>query len=103
MNIPNYVNAPMTDKDGNITEEWSNVLQQLLSELRLNAGQEGLKASPLSTANISELIAIAALPPVDENKAVSNGSMVFDTTLNNINSPRIIIDGVLYQFNLTAV
>ena len=101
MDIPNYVNAPIADKDGNLTEEWSNVLQQLLSELRLNAGQEGLKASPLSTASIAELIAIAAMSP--ENAAVSNGSMLFDTTLNNVNSPRIIINGVLYQFNLTAV
>jgi len=103
MDIPNYVNAPIADKDGNLTEEWSNVLQQLLTELKLNAGTEGLKASPLSTVDINDLILIANTAPVAENSAVSNTSMVFDTTLNNINSMRIIINGVLYQFNLTAV
>lgn len=101
MDIPNFVNAPIADSDGNLTPEWSNVQQQLLTQLQLNAGTEGLKASPLSSDQIADLVTIAGESP--ENAAVSNGSMVFDTTLNNVNSPRIIINGVLYQFNLTAV
>lgn len=103
MNIPNYVNAPIADKDGNLTTEWANLLQQLLTELQLNAGQEGLKASPLSTAQIADLILIANTPPVADNNPVSNGSMVFDTTLNNADAYKVIINGVLYKFDLTPV
>lgn len=103
MNIPNFVNAPISDKDGNLTVEWANLLQQLLTELQLNAGQEGLKASPLSSAQIADLVLIANTAPVVENKAVSNGSILFDTTLNNADAYRVIIDGILYKFNLTPV
>ena len=101
MNIPNYVNSKVVDEQGNYTPEWGNIMMQLLSELQLNAGTEGLKASPLSTTQISDLITIAGVSA--DNAAVSNASMVFDTTLNDISSQRIIINGVLYQFTLTVV
>src|SRR5574338_111917 len=103
MNVPNYVNAPIADESRNLTVEWSNVLQQLLTELKLNAGAEGFKPSPLTTQQIADLVAIANTPPVEENKAVSNGSIYFDTTLNNADSFKAIVDGVLYKFNLTAI
>jgi hypothetical protein len=100
MNIPNYVNSRVVDEQGNFTAEWSNIMQQLLTELKLNAGVEGLKASPLSSAQIGDLITIANTAPVVENSAVSNSSMVFDTTLSSNQSLKIIINGVLYTVQL---
>lgn len=100
MNIPNYVNSRVVDENGNFTSEWGNVMMQLLTELQLNAGTEGLKASPLASTQIADLITIANTPPLIENSAVSNSSMVFDTTLNNNQSLKIIINGTLYTVQL---
>ena len=74
MNIPNFVNAPIADKDGNLTVEWANLLQQLLTELQLNAGAEGLKPSPLPTVDINALV----------DADLSTGAMVYDTTTNEL-------------------
>jgi len=101
MNIPNFLNAKFVNDDGFLTPEWANILQQLFTELQLNAGTEGLKASPLSADDITKLIDIASVGP--EQAAVSNSSMVFDTTKNDDRSLRIIIDGNLYQVDLTLV
>lgn len=98
MNIPNYVNSRVVDENGNFTPEWGNIMMQLLTELQLNAGSEGLKSSPLTSAQITDLITIAGVGP--DEAAVSNSSMVFDTTLNNNQSLKIIINGTLYTVQL---
>lgn len=79
MNIPSFTNSKVVDENGYFTTEWAILMSQLLTQLQLNAGQEGLKPPMLTTTEISYL--------TDADK--SNGSIVQDSTtgdfMGNIN------------------
>lgn len=79
MNIPSFTNSKVVDENGYFTPEWSILMSQLLTQLQLNAGQEGLIPPKLTTTQISYL--------TDADK--SNGAIVQDSTtgdfMGNIN------------------
>ncbi len=53
MNIPNYENAQFTESSGYLTDFWSQILQQLISEMQRNIGLEGFIISDISSASDS--------------------------------------------------
>lgn len=101
MDIPNYLNSPIADKDGYLTPEWSNIMSQLLTELQLNLSNEGYKLPQLTSDQITMLQSIAAMGPSEASK--SNSNMFYDITTNDEDAARIFINGVLYKFTLTPV
>jgi hypothetical protein len=53
MMIPNYIDIPMVDpKTGLISQEWKVIFQQLLSQLQMHAGLEGLDVPQQTNANM---------------------------------------------------
>jgi len=40
MNIPNFIDTEMVDKEGKLTDVWKNTLNQLFSELQQNASND---------------------------------------------------------------
>lgn len=99
MNIPNLPSNNLLDTNGQMTSEWYNFFSQLITELQLNFGTEGVKPSQLTSTEITDLAAIAAMSP--ENAAVSNGKIFFDATTSNSTSLKTLINGTLYTINLT--
>ena len=81
MDIPSYIPMKVVDEDGNLTSEWSNLFNQLISQLQLNLGNEGYVLPELTTAQIAELT------DIDKSK----GAMVYDTDLNEF---KVNISGV---------
>ena len=55
MNIPNYENAPISDRSGFLTDQWSLLLQQLITELQFNLSDEGYQVPQQPTATITTL------------------------------------------------
>lgn len=101
MNIPNYLSTPpINPETGEWTPEWANIWQQVFTQLQTSVGQEGFKPSPLTGDQITDLQLIAA--ESDENAAVSNGSIYFDTTAPSDNqSFKAMVNGTVYTFTVT--
>lgn len=55
MNIPNFYDGKVVDKEGNFTEEWKNIMSQLFNELQKKMSNESHVAPSQSTTNISVL------------------------------------------------
>lgn len=49
MNIPNFENIQFIGRGGFLTENYSNILQQLFSTLQKGVGQEGFEISSVSS------------------------------------------------------
>lgn len=79
MNIPNYVQDKLVDKNGNLTDGWRLTITQLLTELQNNAGNEGLVSPSQPSTNIAKLI------------NSPNGSLVYDNTTHEL---KVNINGV---------
>jgi len=86
MIIPNYVDIPISEMNGEITPEWKLILQQLLIQLNLNAGNEGLVAPSQTTDNIGLLT------------QSQNGTIIYDSTTQQFKG---YINGVWKIFTLT--
>ena len=72
MNIPNFLNTPpINPETGDWTPEWSNLMQQLFTQLQSNLGPEGFVISQQSTANIAAL--------TDASK--STAAIIYDSTV----------------------
>lgn len=69
MNIPNFIDAPLVDKDGVLTDTWKQIFSVLFSQLQTNLSNEGFKIPAQSASNISIL-----------NNDKSNGALVYDST-----------------------
>jgi len=99
MDIPSYIPMKIVDEKGFLTAEWANIFNQIISQLQINFGNEGLKPPGLTTDQINELVLIAAEGAAQAE--VSNSNIFFDTTTNNSTSMKTIINGTLYTFTLT--
>lgn len=86
MNIPNFLNEKIVDKEGYLTAPWQNMLIQLITELQKNAGNEGLVMPSQTAANIALLT------------NSSNGTLVYDST-NNI--PKVNVNGTFKSITFT--
>jgi len=99
MMIPNFTNMILVDEEGKASPEFLRFLSQMVNELQSNLGTEGIKITQLTTTQITELAAIAAMGA--EQAAVSNGNMFFDITTSDSTSMKTLINGSLYTFTLT--
>ncbi len=55
MNIPNFIDSPIVDKEGRLTPVWKSILMQLITELQKNASDEGIYVPSQSAATILSL------------------------------------------------
>jgi hypothetical protein len=69
MNIPNFVDAPLIDKSGSLTEIWKQILMQIFSELQNKASEEGVIMPQQSSTNITTL-----------STEKSIGAVIYDST-----------------------
>lgn len=84
MNIPNYENVTIIGMGGLWSDAWSLIMQQLISELQRNVGQEGFVISRVSSdpASVTPPTAggqIAALETsFGQQNGVQAGTVIFD-------------------------
>lgn len=79
MNIPNFLNSRIVDKEGYLTPEWSNLLQQLFTELQSNVSNEGYVVPSRETADINKLTA-------------KNGAFLYDSEAH---AAKVIVNGAV--------
>lgn len=73
MNIPNFENIQLVDKNGYLTEQWQNILMQLFTQLQTNLSNEGYKVPQQPTATITTL-----------NTAQSKSALIYDETTDEL-------------------
>lgn len=71
MKIPNIIDRPISDKEGNLTSEWKQLLTELITQLQLNVSDEGFIIPRQSSANITS---------ISTSKSV--GAIVYDSDTN---------------------
>jgi len=87
MNIPNFENCPVVDKNGNWTPVWKIIMQQLISQLQVNAGTSGNVPAALSTSKILEI-----------SQDSQNGTYIWD---KESNLPKIRMnDGIFHEIGI---
>lgn len=75
MNIPNYENSPIVGSGGYLADQWSLLLQQLLSQLQQGVGTEGFQISSVTAAQLALIQGtFVALSPT----GVQPGTLVFN-------------------------
>lgn len=80
MKIPNFENVQFT-RQGYLTEEWQNILQELFTSLQNNLSNEGFQIPQQTTANIAALETQFAAAP---NPAVYFGNLLYDIDANEL-------------------
>lgn len=70
MNIPNFIETRVVDENGNWTQPWAFIMEQLLTQLQLNAGIEGLVIPNLTVDKVALLT------------ESQNGALIYDSTNN---------------------
>ena len=68
MNIPNFNDTRVIDKDGKLSDEWRQILSQLFTQLQGGLSDEGISVPQQSSANITTL--------ADANKS---GTLLYDS------------------------
>ena len=74
MDIPSFIPMKVVDDKGYLTPEWMNLINQLISQLQLNLGNEGYVLPQLTTTQINDL--------TDTSK--SKGALVYDSVTNQV-------------------
>lgn len=77
MNVPNFQNIQVIGKGGFFTDEWQNMLQQLITQMQNNLSDEGFHIPQQTAANIAILQTQFAASP---DPSAYNGVMLYDTT-----------------------
>lgn len=73
MNIPNFIDTKIVNKDGSLTDTWKQILMQTFSELQKNVSAEGYIVPQQTTANITQL-----------NNTKSTGSLLYDKNTSQL-------------------
>lgn len=81
MNIPNYENLQFVDKGGYLTDQWSLLLQQLISELQSNLSNEGYQVPQQPTATINTLQTQFNAAP---EPSAYFGNLLYDSDTNEL-------------------
>jgi hypothetical protein len=71
MKIPNFIDTPIVDKDGNLTLTWKQIIQQLITQLQLGLSDEGILVPQQTAGNIAKLTG---------DKVI--GSLIYDSDNN---------------------
>lgn len=69
MNIPNFVDAKVVDKDGYLTDIWKQIFSQLIDQMQQNLSNEGHFMPKQDTATVTAL-----------NTSKSVGAILFDSS-----------------------
>jgi hypothetical protein len=69
MNIPPFIKAKFVNQDGELSETWEKIMQQLFEEWQGKFGEEGCHMPQQAATNIARL---------DPTKTV--GSIIYDNT-----------------------
>lgn len=85
MNIPHFVNSPVVDRNGNFTDTWRTIINQLLQELQKNASNAGIVVPNQTTANIAQF-------------TTNNGAIFYDYQTHKV---QVCVDGQIKTFTLT--
>lgn len=72
MNIPNLVNHPFVDKEGNLHPAWRYVFDQLFSQLQTHTSEQGFWIPNQPTEIITQL-----------NQS-RNGNLIYDTNIKKL-------------------
>lgn len=91
MQIPNWDIIQFTDKEGKLTSDAQNLMQQLFRELQANFSQTGLGAPH---AHIDTINTIAS-------RELRNNSIIRDNTDTGNTALKFILDGNVKTFTLT--
>lgn len=81
MNIPNYENVPFVDRDGYLTDQWSLIMQQLITALQNNVSDQGFQVPQQSTTTINSLQSQFAASPLPQ---MYYGDMLYDSTTDQL-------------------
>lgn len=73
MNVPNLLVSQMVNKEGYLSDDWLMFLQNLISGLQSNIGQEGFVVPTLSPANV---LIVQNATDVNGNYTCQLGTMV---------------------------
>lgn len=83
MNIPNFADAPIVDREGRLTPIWRQIFTQLITELQNNVSEEGFIIPQKSTADIGKLDNIKSKAAIiyneQTNKFLANENGAFKT------------------------
>lgn len=73
MNIPNFVETKMVDKNGNLTTIWKQILMQLITEMQTSLSEEGFKIPQQTTSDIGKIVGTNTV-----------GHIIYDKTLDQL-------------------
>lgn len=76
MNIPNFIDTQVINKDGFLTDVWKQILTQLFTELQVNLSNEGYIVPKQSSSSVNLLNGVkytgALVYNEDTNKLMAN-------------------------------
>lgn len=79
MNIPNFIDSQVVDKDGKLTDTWKQIFSQLFTQLQGGLSEEGILVPKQSSTDITTL-----------STTENTGKLIYDKDNNvlkvNINS-----------------
>lgn len=81
MNIPNYENTPFVNEDGYLTDQWSLILQQLITLLQQNLSDQGYQVPQQPTTTINTLITQFNAAPLPSQYF---GDIIYDSTTDEL-------------------
>lgn len=81
MNVPNFENLKFVERDGNLSDTWSQILQQLITELQKNLSNYGYRVPQQPTTVISDLETQFAASP---NPSAYYGNLLYDSTTDEL-------------------
>ncbi len=73
MNIPNFIDSQVVDKDGKLTDTWKQILSQLFAQLQGGLSEEGILVPQQKTENINLLTG-------EKNY----GKLIYDSSTNKL-------------------
>ena len=81
MKIPNFENTSITNRGSNWSDQWSLIMQQLITALQTNLSDEGYLVPQQSSGNIATLQTQFAASPTP---SAYFGDLVYDSTTNEL-------------------
>ncbi len=81
MNIPNFEPSKFVERSGNLSDTWSLILQQLITELQKNLSNFGYQVPQQPTTVINDL---QAQYIASANPSAYYGNLLYDSTTNQL-------------------
>lgn len=85
MNTPNFIDVPIAEKDGRLTDSWRQLLSQMITEMQTKMSHEGIFVPQQTTTNIAIL-----------DNVKSTGALIYDSNTHKLKAN---INGVFKEFS----